>query len=117
MTSWNYILTIYTKQDKIRDAHSTNRYKTHVPGKRAFGQKLVPVPMRDEFIEHINSAVDRLNYGDRSKLIRDAIVEKLNREGIETPASLAAAPLRVGKMARGNRRPRVIGPLDKEKRR
>jgi Arc/MetJ-type ribon-helix-helix transcriptional regulator len=71
-----------------------------VPGKRAFGQKLIPVPMRKEFIEHINAAVEKLNYGDRSKLIRDAIVEKLNREGIETPSSLAAAPVRAGKGSR-----------------
>jgi Arc/MetJ-type ribon-helix-helix transcriptional regulator len=57
--------------------------------------------MSQEFIEHINSAVARLNYGDRSKLIRDAIVEKLNRDGIETPPALAAAPVRVGKALRG----------------
>ena len=53
--------------------------------------------MSQKFIEHINAAVHTLNYGDRSKLIRDAIVEKLNREGIETSKSLAAAPVRVGK--------------------
>jgi Arc/MetJ-type ribon-helix-helix transcriptional regulator len=60
--------------------------------------------MRKEFIEHINAAVEKLNYGDRSKLIRDAIVEKLNREGIETPASLAAAPVRAGKTSSGRRK-------------
>lgn len=65
---------------------------------RALGQKLVPVPMAEEFIAHINAAVKKLNYGDRSKLIRDAIVEKLNREGIDTPKSLAAAPVRTGKI-------------------
>ena len=75
-----------------------------MPGKRAIGQKLIPVPMRDEFIRHINAAVEKLNYGDRSKLIRDAIVEKLNREGIETPSSLAAAPVRVGKASRDRRK-------------
>jgi Arc/MetJ-type ribon-helix-helix transcriptional regulator len=53
--------------------------------------------MAEEFIEHINAAVKKLNYGDRSKLIRDAVVEKLNREGIDTPKSLAAAPVRIGK--------------------
>lgn len=53
--------------------------------------------MTQEFIDHLNAAVERLNYGDRSKLIRDAIVEKLNKEGIETPKSLAAAPVRAGK--------------------
>ena len=39
----------------------------------------------------------KLNYGDRSKFIRDAILEKLNREGIETRSSLAATPARFGK--------------------
>ncbi len=73
-------------------------------GKRALGQKLIPVPMRKEFIEHINAAVEKLNYGDRSKLIRDAIVEKLNREGIETPSGLAAAPVRVGRKSRDRRK-------------
>jgi Arc/MetJ-type ribon-helix-helix transcriptional regulator len=71
-----------------------------VPAKRAVGQKLIPVAMSKEFIEQINAAVEKLNYSDRSKLIRDAIVEKLNREGIETPRSLAAAPLRLGKTSR-----------------
>ena len=60
--------------------------------------------MGKEFIEHINAAVKKLNYGDRSKLIRDAIVEKLNREGIETSPSLAAAPVRVGKTSRDRRK-------------
>ena len=51
--------------------------------------------MSEEFIDHINLAVKKLNYGDRAKLIRDAIVEKLNREGIKTPHSLtSAAPAR-----------------------
>ena len=56
--------------------------------------------MREEFIEHINASIKNLNYGDRSKFIRDAIVEKLNRAGIETPDSLAAAPVRFGKPAK-----------------
>lgn len=77
-----------------------------VPGQRAVRQKLIPVPMSEEFIEHVNAAVKALNYGDRAKLIREAIVEKLNREGFETPENLAAAPVRVGKklQARGTRR-------------
>ena len=66
-----------------------------VPGKRSLGQKLVPVPMSEEFIEHINNAVGKLNYSDRAKLIRDAIMEKLEREGIPTPKSLSTAPARV----------------------
>ena len=68
-----------------------------MPARRTSGQKLVPIPMSQKFIDHLNAAVEKLNYGDRSKLVRDAIVEKLNREGIETPKSLAAAPVRVGK--------------------
>lgn len=57
----------------------------------------LPAPMSEAFIAHINLAVKKLNYGDRAKLIKDAVVEKLQREGIKTPQSLAAAPLRVGK--------------------
>jgi hypothetical protein len=56
--------------------------------------------MRKEFIEHLNAAVEKLSYGDRSKFIRDAIVEKLNREGIVTPSSLASPPVRFGKKVR-----------------
>jgi Arc/MetJ-type ribon-helix-helix transcriptional regulator len=63
--------------------------------------------MSKEFIDHINAAVKQLNYGDRSKLIRDAIVEKLNRDGIETPPSLAAAPVRVGKTSPKRRKSRL----------
>jgi hypothetical protein len=65
--------------------------------------------MREEFIEHITAAVEKLNYTDRSKLIRDAIVEKLNREGIATPSSLAAAPPRPRKPSQGRRR--VVKPF------
>src|SRR6267154_2413109 len=102
-----YISSIYFLQAKSRDSSEKAGYKTIVPKKRALGQKLIPVPMSEQFIGHINAAVKRLNYGDRSKLIRDAIVEKLNREGIETPESLAAAPVRVGKIAesRPHRKP------------
>ena len=64
--------------------------------------------MRVEFIEHINAAVEKLNYSDRSKLIRDAIVEKLNRAGIETPQSLAVAPARVAKPTRERRKSRKV---------
>jgi hypothetical protein len=53
--------------------------------------------MSEEFIEHLNQAVLTLNYGDRSKFIREAILEKLNREGVTTNAKLAAAPPRIGK--------------------
>lgn len=62
--------------------------------------------MTQKFIDHLNFAVEKLNYGDRSKLIRDAIVEKLNREGIETPKSLAAAPVRAGKQPGARRKER-----------
>ena len=68
-----------------------------MPTRRTSGQKLVPIPMSQKFINHLNAAVEKLNYGDRSKFVREAIVEKLNREGIETPKHLAAAPVRAGK--------------------
>ena len=53
--------------------------------------------MSEEFIDHINQAVARLNYSDRAKLIRDAIAEKLEKEGIPTPRRLIAVPARVTK--------------------
>ena len=67
--------------------------------KRSPGQKLIAVPMSEEFIDHVNMAVRTLNYSDRAKLIRDAIAEKLEKEGIPTPQHLAVAPARVTKSA------------------
>ena len=59
---------------------------------RSTGQKLVPVPMDDKFVAIINEAVKKFHYGDRSKLIREAVAEKLERFGMKVPVALTASP-------------------------
>jgi hypothetical protein len=70
---------------------------TPMPGQRAPGQKLVPVPMSSAFIEFIDAALPRLRYSDRAKFIRDAVYEKLQRMGLKIPAEVSVAPSRAGK--------------------
>jgi hypothetical protein len=60
------------------------------------GHKLITVPMNEEFIRAVNAGIKRLGYGNRSDFIRDAIVEKLARDGIVIDPALAAAPSRAG---------------------
>lgn len=67
---------------------------------RSVGQKLVPVPMSEDFINLINEAVVRFNYGDRAKLIREAITEKLERLGLKVPKEIVITPPRIGKGGR-----------------
>lgn len=52
--------------------------------------------MNEEFIREINAGMKRLGYGNRADFIRDAIVEKLARDGIAIDPALAAAPARAG---------------------
>lgn len=67
---------------------------------RSVGQKLVAVPMNEDFITLINDAVVRFNYSDRAKLIREAITEKLERLGLKVPKELIVTPSRIGKAGR-----------------
>ena len=67
---------------------------------RSAGQKLVAVPMNEDFITLINEVVVRFNYSDRAKLIREAIAEKLERHGIKVPKELIVTPSRIGKAGR-----------------
>lgn len=67
---------------------------------RSAGQKVINVPMDGKFVAVINEAVERFNYGDRAKLIREAIAEKLERLGVKVPAALTVTPPRVGKGGR-----------------
>ena len=68
--------------------------------KRRPGQKLIPFPASEKFIHELNQGFRRTGYSNRSQFIRDAIIEKLNRMGIETAPQLAAAPDRIGKGGR-----------------
>ena len=68
-----------------------------MPNQRAPGQKLVNVQMSGDFIRQINAAFPIMGYSDRAKFIRDAVYEKLEREGIKVPRWMVAAPSRAGK--------------------
>jgi hypothetical protein len=56
--------------------------------------------MSEEFITVINDAVVRFNYGDRAKLVREAVREKLERLGLKVPKELVVTPTRIGKAGR-----------------
>ena len=60
--------------------------------------------MDDRFVAIINQAVEKFGYGDRAKLIREAIAEKLKNLGMKVPDSLAATPTRLGKGGRSSTR-------------
>ena len=68
--------------------------------RRSPGQKLINIPMGEEFIRVINEAVVKFNYADRAKLIREAIAEKLKRLGMDVPSHSLAIPTRIGKAGR-----------------
>jgi len=60
-------------------------------GQRAEGQKLIPIPMTQKFIDSIDRAYRKLGYEDRAKFIRAAVREKLELMGypVETEDPLA----------------------------
>ena len=51
-------------------------------------QRLLNFPASEDFIQKINSGVVKSGAGDRSKFIRDAIREKLEKMGIEVPVEI-----------------------------
>lgn len=53
--------------------------------------------MSEEFIRELDRIYPLAGYDDRSKFIRDAIYEKLEREGFELPPGIRLAPSRAGK--------------------
>ena len=67
---------------------------------RGTGQKLIPIPANERFIKELNDGFRKAGYSNRSQFIRDAIVEKLSRMGIEIPREFAVAPDRIGKGGR-----------------
>jgi len=73
---------------------------------RGTGQKLIPIPANEKFIKELNDGFRKAGYSNRSQFIRDAIVEKLSRMGIEIPREFAVAPDRIGK---GGRQSRPLG--------
>ena len=79
---------------------------------RGSGQKLIPVPANEKFIRELNDGFRQAGYSNRSQFIRDAIVEKLGRMGIEVTPEFAVAPDRIGK---GGRRPGPVRTLSGKK--
>jgi hypothetical protein len=68
-----------------------------MPNQRAAGQKQIITLMDRNFLLEIEAGMTRAGYSDRSKFIRDAVFEKLQRLGIRCNYILAMAPSRVGK--------------------
>jgi Arc/MetJ-type ribon-helix-helix transcriptional regulator len=72
-------------------------YKNFVPNQRAPGQKLMPIPVDEQFLRELDAGLTRAGYRNRSQFVRDAILEKLKRAGISLPTDLALPPQRTGK--------------------
>jgi Arc/MetJ-type ribon-helix-helix transcriptional regulator len=76
---------------------------------RTSGQKLLPIPASQEFINALDGAIRQLGYVSRSQFIRDAVCEKLTSMGVPMDRELALAPSRIGKGGR----PRKVVPAKK----
>ncbi len=63
-----------------------------MPGQRSKDQRLIPVPMSEEFVGEINAAVKKSGYPTRAQFIRDAIVEKITALGIKLPPGIGVPP-------------------------
>lgn len=68
-----------------------------MPNQRSKGQKLVNVPMHEDFLEALDTAVVASHLGDRSKFIRTAIYEKAAALGVSIPSELVGGPPRFGR--------------------
>ena len=64
--------------------------------------------MNEKFIAKIDASLAKIGYSDRSSMIRDAIVEKLNAAGVEVSIQLSLPPSRTGK---GGRPPKVANKV------
>lgn len=64
---------------------------------RSAGQKLVPVPVSEDFLSRVDKAMTEAGYVNRAQFIRDAIYEKLQSAGVKLERGLSQAPSRAGK--------------------
>lgn len=67
---------------------------------RASGQKAVIVMLQDDFLDIIDESLPQMGFSDRSSFIREAVRQRLIRDGVPVPSSLVAAPSRAGKGGR-----------------
>lgn len=67
---------------------------------RAAGQKAVIVMIQDDFLDIIDQNLSQMGFSDRSSFIREAVRQRLARDGVAIPPSMTAAPSRAGKGGR-----------------
>src|SRR5213594_2439688 len=63
---------------------------------RGSNMKMISLELREEMQAALDDNLGSLGYATRSDFIRDAILEKLQNEGIPLPGSAVAAPSRIG---------------------
>jgi hypothetical protein len=63
---------------------------------RGAKMKMISLELREEMQAVLDEHLESLGYATRSDFIRDAILEKLQQEGIPLPGSSVAAPSRIG---------------------
>ena len=68
--------------------------------RRAPGQTLVNLPIKEDFLKFVDSHLESMGYSDRSKFIREAMREKLLAMGKVVPVELVMPPGRAGKGGR-----------------
>lgn len=56
--------------------------------------------IQDDFLDIIDDSLPQLGFADRSSFIREAVRQRLIRDGVPVPASMIAAPSRAGKGGR-----------------
>lgn len=59
--------------------------------KRGADQRLLTVPAKANFLDGLDRALPKCGYSNRSQFVRDAIREKLQKEGIRVPKALTLA--------------------------
>lgn len=94
------IYSVYSENKKNFHLFFRGVYNAHVPNVRASGQKQVIVIMSEEFLSDIDGSIETLGYSNRAEFIRQAVLEKLAKAGVQIEKSKAAAPSRAGKGGR-----------------
>lgn len=72
---------------------------------RSPGQKLIPVPVSEDFLAKVDKAMSEAGYGNRAQFIREAIYDKLQKTGVKLERALAQPPSRLGKGGRPRKKP------------
>lgn len=68
---------------------------------RSAGQTLINIAMKVEFVDLIDSHLEKMGFSDRSSFIRRAIYERLTQDGVRAiDEAVSLAPARTGKGGR-----------------